>query len=91
MGQKILLNLPEKDLEKIESLVKAGEYATKSEVIRYAIKQLIYSEERMKVFNQMAKKLQDQSKARKLNRKDIEKETEEAKEETRKEISKMIK
>ena len=85
MGQKILLNLPEKDLKKIDTLVKAGEYATKTELIRFAVKQLLYSQERIKTLEEIAAKLQQQTKTKKQ----VEKEIEEAKEETRKIISKM--
>ena len=46
-SSKLLVNMPKKDLERIETLVKAGEYATKSEFIRFAVKQLLYSEDRM--------------------------------------------
>jgi Arc/MetJ-type ribon-helix-helix transcriptional regulator len=38
MGSKLLLNLPHKDCERIETLVEAGEYASNSEFIRFAIK-----------------------------------------------------
>jgi len=89
MGQKMLLNLPEKDLKKIESLVKVGEYATKTELIRFAVKQLLYSQERIKTLEETTAKLQRQTKTRKMTRKDIEKEIEEAKKETRRTISKM--
>ncbi|MEM5802975.1 MAG: ribbon-helix-helix domain-containing protein, partial [Candidatus Aenigmatarchaeota archaeon] len=74
MGRKILLNLPEKDLKKIETLVKAGEYATKTEFIRFAVKQLLYSQERIRTLEEMTAKLQKQTKARKMTRKEIEKE-----------------
>lgn len=89
MGQKLLLKLPEKDLKKIETLVKAGEYATKTELIRFAVKQLLYSQERIKTLEEMTAKLQKQTKARKMTRKDIKKEIEEAKDETRRIVSKM--
>lgn len=91
VGQKILLNLPEKDLKKIETVVKAGEYTTKSEFIRFAVKQLLYNQERIKTFEELTAKLQRQIKAGKIARKDTEKEIEEAKEETRKIISRMKK
>jgi len=89
MGQKILLNLPEKDLEKVETLVKIGEFTSKTEVIRFAVKQLLYSEERMKKFEELTKELQKQTKERGMTRKEIEREVEEAKEQTRKLISQM--
>jgi len=47
MGSKLLLNLPDKDSERIEMLVEAGEYASKSEFIRFAIKRTLYGEERI--------------------------------------------
>lgn len=84
MTQKMLLNLPEKDLERIETLVKKGEFATKTELIRFAIKQLLYSEERMKKFEKLTKGLQNQG----LKKEHIEREIEEAKERTRKLIKK---
>jgi len=85
MGQKMLLNLPEKDLRRIETLVKAGEYATKSEFIRFAVKQLLYGQDRIRTLEEMTAKLQKQTKTRK----DVDREIEEAKEETRRTISKM--
>lgn len=80
----MLLNLPERDLEKIETLVKGGEFATKTELIRFAIKQFLYNEERMKKFEKLAKELQKQG----LKKERIEEEIEEAKEQTRKLIKK---
>ncbi|MBI2183590.1 MAG: ribbon-helix-helix protein, CopG family [Thaumarchaeota archaeon] len=85
MGTKMLLNLPEKDLKRIETLVKAGEYTTKSEFIRFAVKQLLYSQERVKTLEEMTSRLQRQTKSRK----DVEREIEDAKEGTRRLISKM--
>jgi len=85
MGQKMLLNLPEKDLKKIETLVKTGEYTTKSEFIRFAVKQFLYSPEKVRTLEEMTLKLQKQPKARK----EIEREIEEVKKETRRVISKM--
>jgi Arc/MetJ-type ribon-helix-helix transcriptional regulator len=84
MGSKLLLNLPEKDSEKIEMLVEAGEYASKSEFIRFAIKQALYSEERIGELKAITSKLQKQTK----NRKQIDEEVEEAKAETRRLLSK---
>ena len=89
MGQKMLLNLPEKDLKKIETLVKTGEFATKTEFIRFAVKQLLYSQERIKTFDEMTTKLQKQTKDKKLTKKDIKREIKEAKEQTRRRISEM--
>ena len=84
MGNKLLLNLPEKDSEKIEMLVEAGEYASKSEFIRFAIKQALYSEEKIGELKAITSKLQKQTK----NRKQIDEEVEEAKAETRRLLSK---
>ncbi|MGH9918469.1 MAG: ribbon-helix-helix domain-containing protein [Nitrososphaerales archaeon] len=78
MGSKLLLNLPDKDLERIENLVKAGEYATKSEFIRFAVKQQLYSEDRVGRLEAATSKLQKQTRSRKQ----VEKETEDAKAET---------
>jgi Arc/MetJ-type ribon-helix-helix transcriptional regulator len=83
MGSKLLLSLPEKDLERIENLVRMGEYSTKSEFIRFAVKQLLYSEERIGDLRTASSKLQGQTR----DRKQIEKEVEEAKAETRKSLS----
>ncbi len=83
MGSKLLLNLPDKDLERIEILVEAGEYTTKSEFIRFAVKQSLYSEERMGKLEVAVSKLQKQTKGRKQ----IEKEIEEAKAGTRSAVS----
>ena len=82
-SSKLLVNMPEKDLERIETLVKAGEYATKSEFIRFAVKQLLYSEDRMGKLKAASSTLQKGTK----NRKQIEGEIEEAKAETRKSLS----
>jgi len=90
MGQKLLLNLPENDLKKIDTLIKSGDYTTKSELIRFAIKQFLYSEERMKTFKEMTKKLQEQTRARGMTEKDIDKEVEWAKEQTRKDMVKLL-
>jgi len=90
VGQKLLLNLPKNDLKKIDTLIKSGEYTTKSELIRFAIKQFLYSEERMKTFKEMTKKLQEQTKARGMTEKDIDKEVEWAKEQTRKDMVKLL-
>jgi len=73
------MNLPEKDLAKIETLIKAGEYTTKSEFVRFAVKQLLYSEERMTKLETAASGLQRQTKSRKQ----LEREVEAAKAETR--------
>jgi len=80
MGSKLLLNIPDKDLERIETLVNAGEYATKSEFIRFAVKQLLYGEQRMGKLEVASFKLQKQTKGRKQ----VEKEIEWAKARTRK-------
>jgi Arc/MetJ-type ribon-helix-helix transcriptional regulator len=84
MGSKLLLNLPEKDSEKIEMLVEAGEYASKSEFIRFAIKQALYSEEKIGELRAITLRLQKQTKSRKQ----VEEEIDEAKAETRKLLSK---
>lgn len=86
MGQKMLLNLPEKDLEKIETLIKAGEFTTKTEFIRFAVKQLLYSQDRMRNFEEVTRKLQKQTKRMGFARKDIGREIEKAKEKTRRMI-----
>jgi len=85
MGSKLLLNMPEKDLERIETLVKAGEYATKSEFIRFAVKQLLYSEQRIGKLEAASSKLQKQTKSRKQ----VQKEIEEAKADTRRTLSEV--
>jgi Arc/MetJ-type ribon-helix-helix transcriptional regulator len=90
MGQKLLLSLPKNDLKKIDALIKSGEYTTKSELIRFAIKQFLYSEERMKTFEEMTKKLQEQTRAKGMTRKDIERDIEWAKEQTRKDMLKLF-
>jgi Arc/MetJ-type ribon-helix-helix transcriptional regulator len=72
MGNKLLLNMPDKDMERIETLVRAGEYATKSEFIRFAVKQLLYSEARIGKLAAAASKLQKQTKSRKQVEKEIE-------------------
>ena len=87
MGSKLLLNLPEKDSERIEMLVEAGEYATKSEFIRFAIKQALYSEERIGELKAITSKLQKQTK----NRKRVEEEIAWAKAGTRKAVSEILK
>ena len=79
MASKLLLNLPDKDSERIVMLVQAGEYASKSEFIRFAIKQTLYSEERMGELKAISSKLQKQTKGRKQ----IKEETEWAKVGTR--------
>jgi Arc/MetJ-type ribon-helix-helix transcriptional regulator len=84
MGSKLLLNLPEKDLDRIENLTRKGEYTTKNEFIRFAVKQLLYSEERIERLEATASKLQKQTKSRKQ----VEREIEEAKVETREILSK---
>lgn len=83
MGSKLLLNLPEKDLDRIENLIKNGEYTTKNEFIRFAVKQLLYSEERMEKLEAATSKLQKKTRSRKQ----VEAEIEEAKAETRKALS----
>jgi len=82
-SSKLLVNMPEKDLERIETLVKSGEYATKSEFIRFAVKQLLYSEGRMGKLEASTSKLQKGTKSRKQ----VEREIEEAKARTRKSLS----
>jgi Arc/MetJ-type ribon-helix-helix transcriptional regulator len=83
MGSKLLLNIPDKDMERIEILVNAGEYATKSEFIRFAVKQLLYSEQRVGKLEAATSKLQKQTKSRRQ----VEREIEWAKAGTRKAIS----
>jgi Arc/MetJ-type ribon-helix-helix transcriptional regulator len=87
MGSKLLLNLPDKDSERIEMLVEAGEYASKSEFIRFAIKRTLYSEERMGEFKAITSKLQKQTKSRKQ----VKEEIEWAKAGTRKAVAEMLK
>ncbi len=72
MGSKLLLNMPDKDLERIETLVNAGEYATKSEFIRFAVKQLLYSEQRIGKLEAATSKLQKQTRSKKQVEKEIE-------------------
>jgi len=86
MGSKLLLNLPDKDSQRIEMLVEAGEYATKSEFIRFAIKQMLYGEERLGRLEATTSKLQKQTKSRKQ----IDEEVEWAKAGTRKAVSEML-
>jgi len=90
MGQKLLLNLPENDLKKIDTLIKSGDYTTKSELIRFAIKQFLYSEERMKTFKEMTKKLQEQTRARGMTRKDIERDLRWVEEQSRKDMEDLL-
>jgi Arc/MetJ-type ribon-helix-helix transcriptional regulator len=68
-------------------LVEAGEYASKSEFIRFAIKQALYSEERMGELKSTTSKLQKQTKSREQ----VEEEIEWAKADTRKAVSEMLK
>lgn len=79
MGSKLLLNLPERDLARIETLIKEGEYTTKNEFVRFAVKQLLYSEERVTRLETAASGLQRQTKSRKQ----VAREVEGAKAETR--------
>ena len=79
-SSKLLVNMPEKDLERIETLVKAGEYATKSEFIRFAVKQLLYSGDRMRKQEAASSKHQKGTR----NRKQVKVEIERVKAETRK-------
>jgi Arc/MetJ-type ribon-helix-helix transcriptional regulator len=76
-----------KDSASIEMLVEAGEYASKSELIRFAIKQALYSEERMDELKSITSKLQKQTKSRKQ----VKEEIEWAKAGTRKAVSEMLK
>jgi Arc/MetJ-type ribon-helix-helix transcriptional regulator len=87
MGSKLLLNLPDKDSQRIEMLVEAGEYASKSEFIRFAIKQALYSDERMGELRSITSRLQKQTKSRKQ----VKEEVEWAKAGTRKAVSEMLK
>lgn len=87
---KLLLNVPSKDFDRMETLIKIGEFTTKSDLIRFAIKQLLYSEERMREFDRFSAKLQKQTKRMGLTKKDVLREVEEVKEETRKEVGKML-
>ncbi len=91
MGQKLLLNLPDKDLEKIELLVNSGEYTTKTELIRFAVKQFLYSQERMKTLEELTEKLQKQVRTNNIRKGDIKKEVNEVKKETKKMIEKIRK
>jgi len=76
-GRKLLLNIPSKDFGKIENLVKTGEFTTRSDLIRFALKQFLYSKERMKEFNRITAKLQKQTKKMGLTKEDVLKEIEE--------------
>jgi len=76
-GRKLLLNIPSKDFGKIENLVKTGEFTTRSDLIRFALKQFLYSKERMKEFNRITTKLQKQTKKMGLTKEDVLKEIEE--------------
>lgn len=68
----MLLNLPDKDSERIEMLVEAGEYASKSEFIRSAIKQALYSDERIGELKAITSRLQKQTRSRKQVKDEIE-------------------
>lgn len=72
MVSKLLLNLPEKDSERIEMLVEAGEYASKSEFIRFAIKQALYSDERIGELKAITSRLQKQTRSTKQVKDEIE-------------------
>jgi len=85
------LNLPDKDLEKIELLVNSGEYTTKTELIRFAVKQFLYSQERMKTLEELTEKLQKQVRTNNIRKGDIKKEVNEVKKETKKMIEKIRK
>lgn len=82
---KLLLNIPVKDLDVMDALVMAGEFTTRSDLIRFAIKRVLYSEERMKEFDRISAKLQKQTKRMGLSRKDVLKEVEDARRMSRKE------
>jgi Arc/MetJ-type ribon-helix-helix transcriptional regulator len=86
MGSKLLLNIPDRDSERIRMLVEAGEYASKSEFIRFAIKQTLYSDERIGGLKAVSSRLQKQTK----NRRQVEEEVEWAKAGTRRTVSKML-
>ncbi len=87
MGSKLLLNLPDKDSDRIAMLVEAREYATKSEFIRFAIKQALYNEQRIGELKAVTSNLQKQTKSRKQ----VEEEIKWAKAGTRKAVSDMLK
>ena len=82
-SSKLLVNMPKKDLERIETLVKSGEYATKSEFIRFAVKQLLYTGHRMRKLEAASLKLQKGTR----NRKQVKVEIERVKAEARKSLS----
>ncbi len=88
MGKKILLNLPENDLKKIDALITSGEFTTRTDFIRFSIKQMLYKEERMKQFEELARKLQNQTKKMGMRKKGVIREIREAKNRTRQLISK---
>ena len=101
-NEKILLSIPANDAKAIAALVASGRYATKTEVVRTALKNLLYRsyeppkwddaemERRTKNFLNFAKEVQAKIKEKGYTRKDLDRFLEEAKEETRKEVRKML-
>ncbi len=89
--EKMLLNIPLNDLKEIDRLLISGKYSTKSEVVRTALKEFLYSKERMEKFDDFAKEVQARVKELKLTKEDIDKAIEEAKEGTRRDVRRMLK
>lgn len=88
--RKLLLSLPKNDMKMIEDLVGIGRFSTKSEAVRFAVKKVLYDEERMRRFDEASKVVRQRVEELGLTRKDINKMIEEVKDETRKKVDKML-
>lgn len=100
--EKILLNIPSADAREMDRLVSSGEYSTKSEVVRTALRLLLYGkeappekrtreeEERWRNFEALCEAVQAKVKEKGYTRKDIDRFVKEVKEETREEVRRML-
>jgi Arc/MetJ-type ribon-helix-helix transcriptional regulator len=95
-NEKMLLSIPPRDVRAIDELVSSGRFATKSEVVRTALKEFLYEKpldegrRDIRKFEEFRKEVQAKIKEKGYIRKDLDRFLEEAKEETRKEVRRML-
>jgi len=95
-NEKLLLSIPGKDARALKELISSGEYSTKSEALRAALKAFLYERSageerrRLKRLDRFFEEVDAKVKEKGYTRKDLDRMLEEAKEETRKEVRRML-
>jgi Arc/MetJ-type ribon-helix-helix transcriptional regulator len=88
--RKVLVILPKKDIEGIESEIAEGRYVTKSDCFRLAVKRLLYSDERISNFERLRAELQRDLKKKRISKSKIQEDLNEAKKETAQQVAELL-